>query len=318
MRVGAIDHRLMILIAALVLLGAGCRQYEIEVVLRADGSGTRTLQLRPDLEADLQGEPSQEVFAELFCLHAENGWSRSREESGRDAPDVIVYRRDEEVTTLGRWRDLSGDLCIRGAAEPGAYDSVRFENRITVHASADAKTRSYTYRERFAWRGLREILVARQAEAFCNRLQAIVPSLTDGDRRALTGLLAGALLANVQLEPSAGDQDAIVEVLTRSVAVYAAEILHRHDPEAPTDSLRQIASEAILDPGGDLEAFLRREMPGAYLAGATSISVSVTVPGLIVDTNADRVEGRTVSWNLDTWDALVRPVELYVRSEIAD
>jgi hypothetical protein len=195
---------------------------------------------------------------------------------------------------------------------------VAFANDLSVEVASGTNLRTYTYRERFSWTGLREILTERQGEGFFNRLRGSYPYLNDEDRRELTGLLAGAILATVELESSSKENEGVADALTRAVEAHAEDVIHRHDPTAACADLAQITHDSIAGADQDLEAFLRRDLPGAYLAGATSIELTVTMPGHIVDSNADRVEGKTAVWTLDTWDALVRPVELFVRSELSE
>ncbi len=210
------------------------------------------------------------------------------------------------------------ELALRGTLEPGPHEDVAFTSALEVEAGAGTNLRTYTYRERFGWTGLREILVARQAEGFCNRLHASHPSLTDEDRLELTGLLAGAMLATIELEASSAEPEGVAEALGHAVEAHAEDIIRRHDPDADCTDVAQIAKDAITGADKDLEAFLHEKLPGAYLAGATSIELRVLMPGRIVDSNADRVEGRTACWSLDTWDALVRPIEPFVRSELSE
>jgi hypothetical protein len=67
-----------------------------------------------------------------------------------------------------------------------------------------------------------------------------------------------------------------------------------------------------------LDRILKEKLPGVYLAGHTSITFTVTMPGKIVDSNATSVEGNTAVWKYDLMLApLNHPVELFVRSEIS-
>jgi hypothetical protein len=42
------------------------------------------------------------------------------------------------------------------------------------------------------------------------------------------------------------------------------------------------------------------------------------MPGPIVETNAEEIEGRTAVWKIDLLDAVEEPIELYARSGLAD
>jgi hypothetical protein len=301
-----------------LLLIAGCRQYEIDVSVDPDGSGTRTLRLQTDPEDLTEEESDLEGFIGLYGLGPDSGWTMTREREEGSNQEILVFSRKSQPGGLEDWPHQSGDLCIRGTLEPGEFAGVAFTNELSVELVAGTNLRTYTYRERFTWSGLREILTSRQAEGFYNRLHASYPYLTDEDRLELTGLLAGAILATVELESSSSEREGVAEALARAVEAHAEDILHRHDPGAACENLAQITRDAIEGADQDLEAFLRHELPGAYLAGATSISLRVTMPGRIVDSNADRVEGRIATWTVDTWDALVRPVEVFVRSELSE
>ncbi len=302
---------------AMVVL-AGCRQYEIDVVIDADGSGTRSLRLQAD-PADLEEETSSlEEFIGLYGLGPDSGWTMAREREAGSKQEILVFNRRSQLGGPEDWRGRSGDLGIRGTLAAGPYASVVFANDVSLELGPGEGPRTCTYRERFAWSGLREILTRRQAEGFFNRLSAGYPYLTKEDRLELTGLLSGAILAAVELEASTKEREGVAEALASAVAAHAGDIIRRHDPGAACEDLGQIAHEAIAGADEALEAFLRRELPGAYLAGATSITLRVTMSGRIVGSNADRVEGKTATWTFDVWDALVHPMELFVCAQLSD
>lgn len=304
--------------AIAVVLLAGCWQYEIEVMINPDGSGSRTLRLQAD-PGDLEEEAADMAeFRGLYCLGAEAGWTMERAREPGAKHEILVFTHRNQPTSIGDWRYASGDVRIRGTLEPGPHQDVVFTNAIEVETGASTNLRTYTYRERFAWTGLREIIIARQAEAFCDRLQSNHPSLTDEDRQELTGLLAGAMLATIELEASSAEPEGVAKALGHAVEAHTEDLIRRRDPGADCSDVAQIANGAITGADKELEAFLHEELPGAYLAGATSIELRVLMPGRIVDSNADRVEGKTACWSLDAWDALVRPIAPFVRSELSE
>ncbi len=305
--------------AALAMpLLAGCWQYEIGVTIYPDGSGSRTLRLQANPD-DLQEESADTAdFIRLFNLSTEAGWTMERQREPGAQQEILIFTRRSQPASLGDWRHLSGDVRIQGTLEPGPNEAVAFTNVISIEAGAGANLRTYTYREQFTWTGLREIIIARQAEGFFNRLHSSYPFLSGEDRLELTGLLAGAMLATVELEASSKEPEGVAEALGHAVEAHVKDVIRRHDPGAACTDVGQIAKDALTGADKDLEAFLHEKLPGAYLAGATSIELRVMMPGRIVDTNADRVEDRTACWSLDAWDALVRPVEPYARSELSE
>jgi len=304
--------------APLVLaLLAGCRQYEIVVTINPDGSGSRALRLQADPTDFEEEESTLEEFIALFSLGPDSGWTLARKSEQEGKSEILVFSRDSAPGSPEAWERQGGDVNIQGTRDPGRHARVTFANELSVELVSGPGPRTCTYRERFAWTGLREILTGRQAEGFFARLRGSYPYLKDEDRLELTGLLAGAILATVELEASAGEREGMAEALARAVEAHAGDVIRRHDPSAACEDLAQITREAITGADQNLEAFLRRELPGAYLAGATSITLRVTMSGLIVDSNADRVEGKTATWTFDVWDALVCPVEVFVRAEIS-
>ena len=304
--------------AIAIPLLAGCWQYEIEVTINPDGSGSRTLRLQADPEDMREESADMAEFVGLYCLGAEAGWTMEREREPGAKREILVFTRRGQPASLGDWRHVSGDVRILGTLEPDPDTNVAFANAVAIEAGAGANLRTYTYRERFSWTGLREIIIARQAEGFCNRLQGSYPFLTDENRQELTGLLAGAILATVELEASSKEPEGVAEALAHAVEAHVEDIIRRHDPDAACTDVAQIVNGGLTGADKDLEAFLHEKLPGAYLAGATSIELRVTMPGRIVESNADRVEGKTACWSMDAWDALVRPVETFVRSELSE
>ena len=101
---------------------------------------------------------------------------------------------------------------------------------------------------------------------------------------------------------------------------YITYMLEERYPKRNWSGLPEKLKHILEVEGEDyLDTTLKEKLPGVYLAGHTSITFTITMPGKIVDSNATSVEGNTAIWKYDMMLASFNhPVELHVTSEISE
>ena len=300
-----------------LLISSGCKHYKVEMALDRDGSGTRMIELRASTIGENDFEIELDEFMALFGLTEKRGWSLKREvKSLQDETEVTFFTLDIEAKSISSWQAMSGDLDVRGTLEKGPLEDVRFHNDIEVERS-DGNT--ITYRETLMWNNLKEKVTDLNAAFFASRIAEEYPFLSERDRNDIQHFMAGMITVAWYAEEVAND-DMPDEVYMQAATDYIAHMFGERHPDRKVDDL-DATLEQILDKEGDdyLDRVLKEKLPGVYLAGHTSITFTITMPGKIVKSNATSVEGNKAIWKYDLMlVSFNHPVELYVTSEIQE
>ena len=304
-----------IIIGLLVI--SGCKQYKVRMTLNEDGSGTRSIELRASTIGENDFEIEMKDLRALFGLSENRGWKLKREiKPATDEGEVYIFELDKEAKHISSWQAMSGDIDVRGTLEEGPLEDVRFHNDIEVKRS-DGNT--IIYRETLKWYNLKEKSIDMNAAFFARRLAEEYPFMSETDRRNIQYFLAGMITVAWYAEEVANEYMPD-DLYIQSATDYISHILRERHPD---EDLGDIGGtiEQILDKEGDdyLDRMLKEALPGVYLAGHTSLTFTITMPGTIVETNATSVEGNTATWK---YDLMLAPfnhlVELYVEAEIEE
>ena len=299
-----------VLIGALCCLSliGGCRHYVVEVTLNPDGSGSRHLKLSGDpvLDSDL----TLDEFRKLLHLEEAKGW-QVRRQTDSDG-EKITFEGTGQIKNLASWHEQSGDIRI-DASLSGPHADVGCQNSVVVEMVEGPSGGQYTYKETFAWTGLKEFIVAFVSEQFSSAMAETYPFLTSEEISELRGLMAGHLALYRFDIPEDEEKDQEERVI-RSVAFYAGKLVARDHPDADLLGIQGIAQTVVEDSDGALDDYVGENLPGVELAVFTDVTLKVEMPGAIVDTNAEEIEGRTAVWKIDLLDAVEGPIELYARS----
>ena len=301
-----------------LLLITACQEYEVEVVVDPEGGGSRSITLAVDGELSEESEPTLAQPLAIFALQEDRGWRlESREELERaigpfQRRHVTRFTREAEAADAASWRDLSGDIRVIGSPDE---PEIGMRNEISVWHSTGT-VRSLSYRETFIWTGLLEALLEYQAEHFVKLLDAEFPTLGTEELAELRGLIKGFSLYHLRLELDEDTEDE-GEQLTRLVDAYTLEIVRRAAPTAEAEAVAGIVHQAIFDPeGGAIDHLFEEKYPGIGMATLTEVTLRVTMPGTLADHNADEVTGNTAIWRFDIFNALLAPLDVYVRAEL--
>jgi len=299
----------------LLLISSGCKQYKVEVSLNRDGSGTRTIEMRASTIGEEDFEIELDEFRKLFGLDEKRGWTMKREvKTPTDELETGIFTLERTAKGFSSWRAMSGDLDVRGTLEKGPLEDVSFHNEIEVERG-DGNT--ITYRETLTWNALKEKAVDMNAAFFTERLALEYPFLSKEDKNEIQSFLAGMITVSWYAEEVA-EEKMEDELYTQAARDYIAYLIKGKYPDKDMSGLAETLDRIMKEEGEEyLDRILKEKLPGVYLAGHTSITFMITMPGKIVDSNATSVEGNTAVWKYDLMLApLNHPVELYVKAEI--
>jgi hypothetical protein len=303
--------RLAMALAPLLAL-AGCQHYSVEVTLDADGGGRRLCELVCDAPGPTP-EAAVSHFREGFALDEAAGWRRVNR---AEAPQHLVFQREQQLATAADWASLDGEIAV-----PGRLDTemagVRFTNSVVVEAAGEGNLRTLTYRERFEWQGILPAASALIAELGSAALAADYPALDEPARVELRGLLAGAALRFIALEQEDAGEPAYATFLA-ALSEQARAIIARQYPAATAPAIAGRLDGVLRGAGEEGDAVFAERLPGLDLVATTDLGFRLTLPGPVLETNADRVEGDTAIWQFGLSDALLEPVQLYATVRLGD
>lgn len=300
-----------------LVFSSGCKQYKVEMTLDKDGSGTRVIELRASTIGEDNFEVEIEDFRALFGLSEKRGWKMKREvKTVTDDVEVVVFTLERKAKSIKSWRAMNGDLDVRGTLEKGPFEDIYFHNDIEVERSDGNKI---TYRETLTWNKLKEKTTDVTAAFLAKKIGEEYPFLSQEDKDAIQYFLSGMLIVSWYSEEVAHD-DMTDEIYTQTACDYIIYMLEDRYPDRNWSGLAEKVEHILMKEGEEyLDRILKEKLPGVYLAGHTSITFTITMPGKIVDSNATSVEGNTAIWKYDMMLASFNhPVELHVTSEISE
>jgi len=314
-------RRTLLTVLALGFAPAACTDYIVETTVNPDGSGVREERVEVGESEDVK--VTREQYLDLMHLSGDEGWSRSRGVNA-NGDSVHVFRRRQAVSSLGSWSDVSGTVRIDAAEAERSGErlgyvrlgQVRFRNAVQVgRGETSDGTTTVSYRETFSWDRGSDALVEFLVSRFDAGLAARYPRLTPEER----GQLLGSFRARIWMAMADGllsddsDDDAMLDEVARDVAVAGAGLLATRYPDAGAEDLRATVRRTFED--DELEG-ITRLLPGLDLSFNANIVVRLNLPGDVTDSNAHRVEGKTLVWEFGAADALESPIELRAESVV--
>jgi hypothetical protein len=304
---------LLSILSPLVLIALiGCQVYEIEVEVDADGGGHRNVTLAI-LDSSIFDEGVQmRDYRKLFSVEKRDGWDfeLTEDDEGWFEKKFGFFQREREIKGLKRWSRQSGDIRINGNKRRGGHGKVEFRNTVEVHREGER----LIYRETFTWHGLREAILDLQSEKFAKDLKDAYPFLGRRPLRELRELAVEELDNSLPLLLESGDEDEQVARLIRRLAEQVADVVRGEKSKAELAAISPAVENLLIDKSGYMERMLGRDYPGVALSFATSLNLSVEMPGRIVGGNADQIEEGRAKWNFDLSDAIAEPIVLQVES----
>jgi hypothetical protein len=261
-----------------------------------------------------------------MSLTEDQGWSSELRIDAK-GDSTYYFRRENEIPDLGSWPRLDNEVHILGAL-PSFADStlgnltlgdVHFRNRVKVSLDETAEGRPVLYQETFYWEYGLDALTEALVKGMDGWVKQGYPRLSEADRAEIRGVARTTLslgFSDGLLDRLDEDEEAAWgEVLDQITAVAFNTIRAKH-PDVTREEVRgrfDIFSDedngAILD---ELDRLLR----GFSIGGDAQITLRLTMPGTVTNTNAHEQEGNTLVWVFSPWDALTADVVLVAESTI--
>lgn len=310
-------NRRIAAVAAVLLIAllGGCNEYRIDVAVDENGGGTRALEL---VMQNVDGEQVTVDVGEMPEIYMVGDEGRLERRIADDGSEELVYRTTSRMDGPAAWKNANMDIQIDGAAGKDGERTVRFANDISVETGRSTAGRRVTYRETFAWEGLLDVLAGEIADRYVRRLEERFPGLSGEEKAELRGAMNGVVTMGFR---GMGEDDDEMEELRRFAALVTEQsvaILGDRITGSAKSHVFDIAHDVITDPQDIVAMHIQRRLPGVLVAGHTGILLEVTMPGRIVETNGEIVEGSTVRWEIQPLDMFSVPREARVISEIAD
>ncbi len=186
---------------------------------------------------------------------------------------------------------------------------------MRVETAGEGDERTLSYRERFEWQGILPAASALIAELGAAALALDYPALDEPARAELRGLVGGAALRYIALEQEDAAEPAYATFLA-ALAEQARAVIARQYPEATAAAIGERLHGVLRGAGEGSDAAFAERLPGLDLVASTDLSFRLTLPGPVLETNAERVEGNTAIWRFGLSDALLEPVQLYAKSRV--
>jgi len=300
----------------------GCTEYLIETTVNPDGSGLRVERIQVEGNDGVEASPAQ--YPLLMHTGPREGWSHRVEVEER-GDTVHVFDRRWPVEDLDAWSRLTGSVQIDGATPDKAGDrlgyvtlgNIRFRNHVQVGlGEVGDGSRSYTYRESFAWEDALDAVVEYFMTDVDRALSARYPRLSEGERGGIVGFARARYWVAVEeglLDDDKKEEELIAEVVRRT-AERGVRVVRVRYPEAGEEDLRELLRGVLLDEDEERLLTLVRELPGLELALNAEFVVRLDLPGQVTSTNAHKREGTTLVWEFGPGDALRAPVEIHAES----
>lgn len=307
------------LMAFAVLGLAGCTDYGIVTTVDPDGGGTRIETVRVTADGD-GPSMSPERYVYLLGLGEDRGWTH-RVEVEDDT--THVFERTRRVANARDWDRLNRSVLLHGTTVEQADErvgrvrlgDVEFSNviRVSGFSAKPGAGDTVTYRESFSWRNGAAAFAEAMAVGVPERIAQDYPRVTSEQKAELAGLVRAGMWSAIETglldSESETDQDALFERFISRTAELSAEAMRSSYPSVRAPDVEALIRDAVEDDDGVLGRLFEERLPGLDLAGTLSLEIRLVAPGRILESNAERVAGDTLVWELDAWDALAKPVE---------
>ncbi|MBU0741332.1 hypothetical protein KKG45_04100 [bacterium] len=296
--------------SALVVL-AGCHEYEARVEIRPDGSGTRTVIFSPELDEAL----SEAEMHRIFVVSPDEGWVRVEDEQGK-----ARFRRTVTSATPDGWAALGGDVRLfsRTDDRDGRKGPAGLRNDVSLETGRIDGGRTFTYRERLRWDGLKRDLIDLMAGVYERCVVAAWPGLPDVFVAELRGLYRGHLTQTWERVPLSDQKDDFLDILVSAMTPDVEELVSRRNAAVDPVELVDLGVAVIEDEDSQVEGIIERDLMGVAQAFVSSLKLSVEMPGEIIDTNGTVDDEGAVAWTVGLLEPMDKHVELVVRSLVRD
>ncbi len=306
--------------AVLLVLMAGCREYETETVIRPDGSCERSVAVIRDTD------DSTKAMADLSVFAPGGGWTVKRTVRGGEGKAVQGEKKYEfrASRTFPRVRDLDACLAVDTAGGPRLFTRVSLDRKFRWFHTRYVYRETYFVRSFLAEVPVTDFLTRKELDLYYQKEDTLdLKQKTEAwFMEAYTRFVVNRLVRISETRPVPGlvseqiraESDSIRSFLTRNMEAAAedstvlARMLESRFPGRRFESWR--------DPLDSLQAEIQATWEAYSETGSDSFTAAVRVPGLIMDTNATSVEGSRAEWKFEGERFQMEPYEMRVESRV--
>jgi hypothetical protein len=178
-----------------------------------------------------------------------------------------------------------------------------------------AEGTSYTYREIFYWVDALDAVIEFLMNEVRQTVGARYPDLPAETLGEIVGLVRGQLWAALDqglLDSDEPESEELLESAIDRSARVAARIVHR---EADEEYFRTMLKDLYNDEDDELGDYLGEKLPGFDLG--PGFTFRLTMPGRVVNSNADDRDGEALVWKFNAGDGMVEPVIIVAESVVS-
>lgn len=311
-------------LAVLALGLAGCMDYTFETTLEPDGSGVRVERMEVTRHDDLP--LSEAEFRALTGATPDEGWGVTTRVD-EDGDTTWVFERRREIHALAGWSDPSSRTLIVGTTPDRAghrlgyvrLGDVAFRSSIQVGVARQSDgTTLITYRERFFWDHVTDVVVEFMLRDLEGALETRYPDLTASERAAIMGFARACLWTAGEegLFFGENEEEAVARAVER-IATHALKFVHTRHARADGDELRALLTDLLAVQNEEAERLFAQTLPGLNLGFNTSMVFRLTLPGRITTTNTARRDGNTLEWRFSPLDDITSPIEVFAEAVVS-
>jgi hypothetical protein len=316
-----IKRVIRLLPAGLLILVAGCREYETTTVVRPNGSCVRTVVLTRD------SEDSTKAMADLAPFAPGPGWT---------VTDTAISAPAEGIKTGGRYQ-YRAERSFRRVRDLDRLlnpDSIAGRTRLEVRVKLNRKFRwfntFYEYRETYSLRSFfadvpvdgfmtrRELDLYYQKEDTLDLKKKADAWFSEAYARFVIGRLVR--IAEVHPLPGLGAE----RVRSESDSLKSLLLRNMKPLEEDSTALVKLLESRFMNPRfgewrvplDSLQTEIQRAWEAMMELGSDSYACNVAMPGLIMDTNASTVEGSKAVWKFKGDRCQMEPYEMRAESRL--
>jgi hypothetical protein len=304
----------------LLVLLAGCREYETSTVIRPDGSCERSVAVIRD------SDDSTKAMADLSVFAPGKGWTMVKTVRGGEGGNVQREKKYEfrASRTFRRVRDLNAALAADTAGVPRLFVAVNLDRKFRWF-----NTR-YDYRETYFVRSfltdvpVQDFMTRQELDLYYQK-EDTLDLKKKADAWFLEGysrFVIGRLVRISEAHPLPGLGPDQIRAESDSIKSFLMRNMLTEEDDS-TAVVRMLETrfkgrrfEGWKVPIDSLQAEIQRTWEVFTETGSDSFFSSVRMPGLILDTNASTVEGNRAEWKFDGERFQMEPYEMRVESRV--
>jgi hypothetical protein len=305
----------------LLVLAAGCREYETATVIRPDGSCERSVAVTRD------SDDSTRAAADLAVFAPGPGWTLVKTAKGGEGADVrsekkFEFRASRKFHCV-KELDAAMAAAVK-AGQPGLSVRVKMNRKFRWFNTFYDYRETYSVRSFFADVPVTDFMTRKELDLYYQKEDTLDLKkkadawFSEGYTRFVIGRLGrmaeGHPLPGLGPERVRAESDSLKSLLLRNMKTL----------EEDSTALAKLLESRFKNPRfgewrgplDSLQADIQRTWEALMEIGSDSYVCGVAMPGLIMDTNAPTVEGNRAEWKFEGERFQMEPYEMRVESRV--